>query len=169
MAPSKLGSAKLAKSGDARSGGESSAMMRLAAALSPLDLFIYCLGFGATGMLVKGFLPAYAVWLAVAGALILNFAVIKPLMGVLIRWQSTPSEGLEGSVAEEAEAVSAFDHSGKGLVRLTLDGQIVQLLATLESSEHHRGVVVSKGDKVVILEVDAARNQCRVSRDLVFA
>jgi hypothetical protein len=159
------------KAGSARTqgSGQSNAALRLLASISPLEFFTYCLGFGATDLLLQSMAGSWTLTVAIIGALVFNFVIVKPLMSLLVKYQTPPSIGLEGTVANEAEALSTFDPQGRGLVRLTLDGQLVQLLATLESTEHHRGVVVSKGDKVVILEVDATKNQCRVSRDLVVA
>jgi len=47
-----------------------------------------------------------------------------------------------------------------------VDDQLVQLLATLEDADLHHGVKVNKGDEVVIVEVDSAKNTCRVSKEL---
>lgn len=161
-----------AKTGITKSTGQAggSALTQfLIAALSPLQIFIFLLGFGATGLLVQPYLQNGVIWIAIAGALVLNFLIIRPLMGVLLRFASRPSDCLEGMVADEAEAVSSFDQQGRGLVKLTLDGQLVQLLATLDKVEHGKGVTVAKGDRLVILEVDSEKNQCRVSRELVVA
>lgn len=92
--------------------------------------------------------------------------MVKPLMGFLLGFASNPSEGAEALVSRPAEAITKFDEQGRGLVRLTLDGQHVQLLATLESDETTKGVTVSKGDELIVLEVDPHRNVCRVTREL---
>jgi hypothetical protein len=136
-------------------------------ALSPLDIFSFCLGAGATGILAASVLPAPALAIASAiGALAFNFAIVKPLMALLLRFATKPSEGLEGSVAKSVEAVTRFDSQGQGLVRLTLDGQNVQLLARLEAAEVTGGTTVAKGDQLVILAVDPHRNTCTVTREL---
>jgi len=49
-------------------------------------------------------------------------------------------------------------HQGTGV------GQ--SLLATLESDETLKGITVSKGDELIVLEVDPQRNVCRVTREL---
>ena len=41
-----------------------------------------------------------------------------------------------------------------------------QVLATLDPEEAKRGVTVSKGDSLLVLDVDAAKNTCRVTREL---
>ena len=134
---------------------------------TPIDISALCLGFGAAGIILGHTLAGPALITAAAVfALAYNLLLIRPAMNFVMKFVSRESKGLEGSVASEAEAVVHFDDHGRGIVRLTLDGQIIQLLATLEPTELARGVTVAKGDKVFILEVDAARNTCRVSRDL---
>jgi hypothetical protein len=139
---------------------------KLLLAISPLDVFSLCLGAGATGILLRHLVPNGLVWFAIFGAIFFDFAVVKPLIGLMARFVTKPSAGLEGEVAKPAEAISAFDSSGKGLVKLNLDGQVVQLLANLDANERERGVSVSKGDTVLVIEVDTQRNSCRVSREL---
>jgi len=136
-------------------------------ALSPLDIFSYALGAGAVGILFGHTVsPAILPFLAALGALVFNFAIVKTIISGLLRFATQPSEGLEGMVAHPAEAITRFDESGRGLVRLCLDGQNVQLLATLDSTERDNGVHVSKGDRVLVTEVDPVRNTCRVTREL---
>ena len=135
--------------------------------LTPIDLSSLCLAFGAAGMILGHTLAGPAlIAAAIAFALAYNWLLIRPAMSFAMRFVSKESKGLEGMVASEAEAVGHFDDQGRGIVRLTLDGQVVQLLATLEPSELAKGVEVVRGDRVFILEVDAARNTCRVSREL---
>ena len=135
--------------------------------ISPVDVFALCMGAGAAGELLKHALsPTLLAWAAVVGALVFNLAVVKPLLGSLLMFGSRESEGLEGQVARPAEALTRFDASGRGLVRLTMDGQFVQLMATLEPEELGRGVRVAKGDEVLVVGVDGARNTCRVTREL---
>jgi hypothetical protein len=87
-------------------------------------------------------------------------------MGMFLKFASTPSEGLEGAIARPAEAISGFDAQGRGIVRLSLDGQVVQLLARLDSTEVARGVHVARGDEVIVTEVDSAKGSCRVTKEL---
>lgn len=136
-------------------------------AISPLDLFSFSFGAGAVGILLKTAVgPNLLPWFALIGALVFNFGLVKPIMGAFMRFATTPSEGLEGSVAKAGVAMTRFDKDGRGLVCLTLDGASVQVLATLDRDEIERGVTVAKGDPVTILEVDSIRNTCRVTREL---
>lgn len=135
--------------------------------LSPLSLFSLALGGGATGLLLKPFLSANAlVFAAIAGALFFNYGVLTPIMNLVMKFVSRPSDGLEGAVAQSAEAITRFDDTGRGLVRLTLDGQNIQILAHLDSTEVEHGTRVMKGDQVLIIEVDPHRNTCRVTKEL---
>lgn len=135
--------------------------------ISPLDIFSLCLGAGATGELLRTRLPwAQVAIAAFFGAVVFNYVLVKPLMGALLRFASRPSDGLEGKVAQKAEAATRFDPAGRGLVKLSLDGEVVQLLGILDSEELRSGVRVLKGDPLIVIEVDAARNQCHVTREL---
>jgi hypothetical protein len=147
--------------------GDRALASKLLLAVSPIDVFSLALGAGATGIFLGPLIPAnWLVWCAVLGAIVFDFGVVKPLIGFLARFVSRPSDGLEGQVAQMAEAISAFDHNGRGLVKLALDGQIVQLLANLDTGERERGIPVAKGDTVLVIEVDPGKNSCKVSREL---
>ncbi|RYG24576.1 hypothetical protein EON82_10190 [bacterium] len=136
-------------------------------AFSPFDIFAYCTGAGAAGELLRAHLsPQMTIAAAVIGAIVFNFGLAKPVLNTLLRFESRQSDGLEGSVAQEVEAITKFDANGRGLVRLCLDGQIVQVLAVLDPEETRRGVTVAKGDPLLVIDVDAARNTCRVTREL---
>ncbi|HEX8830113.1 MAG TPA: hypothetical protein VF705_03050, partial [Longimicrobium sp.] len=43
------------------------------------------------------------------------------------------------------------------------DGQVLQVLATLRPEDRARGVAVRPGDRLLVEEVDGARNRCVVS------
>lgn len=137
-------------------------------ALSPFDILAYCTGAGAVGEILRqnGFAPNAQLLGAVLGALVFNFGLAKPILAALLKFESRQSEGLEGSVAQAAEALTRFDAQGRGLVSLALDGQIVQVLGVLDRDEQDRGVTVAKGDSLLVVDVDAARNTCRVTREL---
>jgi len=125
------------------------------------------LGAGATGKIAQSFVSGpMLVLVAIAGGLVFDLAIVRPLMNLIIRFGSQPSEGLEGSVASTAEAISGFDKQGRGLVKLTLDGQIVQLLGNLDPHELSEGKTVHKGEQLLVMEVDPAKGTCTVSREL---
>lgn len=135
--------------------------------LCPVNIFGLFLGFGATGMIFGTLLGFQALVIAsCVGALVFTFGMVKPLMNWLAGFATQPSVGLEGMIFQEAEAITGFDAEGRGIVRLTLDGQHVQLLATLDLLEVEKGVQVRKGEKLIVTEVDSVKNSCRVTREL---
>lgn len=146
--------------------GQARAASALWAVLSPLTIFSVCVGMGATGLLLKHLRlpPTWVALAALLGGLLFYGLVIRPLWGFIFQFASTPSLALEGSVAREAEALSSFDSGGKGLVRLTVDGQIVRILATLESDERTEAPSIHPGDKLTVTSVDGRTNSCRVAR-----
>ncbi len=135
--------------------------------ISPLDVFSFAIGAGAIGVACKNLLPATPLALsAILGAVVFNYGVIKPIMANLLKFGTTPSTGLEGMIAQTGTALTTFDSCGRGLVQLKMDGQLIQLLASIDNAELHRGVHVHKGDEVVVIEVDGQKNTCRVTREL---
>ncbi len=134
--------------------------------LSPLALFGLCLGAGATGLLLGRMHLAVATLgiCAVAGALLVQFGLIRPALGFVMRFASKPSEALAGAMATTAEAEARFDASGRGVVKLLVDGQVVRVLATLDPEDSRAGSVVEPGDQLLVTYVDGRRNRCRVSR-----
>jgi membrane protein implicated in regulation of membrane protease activity len=130
--------------------------------LSPRVLFSLLVGFGATGLTLRHVLPRlWAVAAALVGAALLELILVAPLWRFLLRFESNPALTLESAVLDLAHAVTTFDAAGQGLVAVELDGQVVQILATLRPRD--RGERVRAGDRVRIEEVDAARNRCTVS------
>jgi translation initiation factor IF-1 len=141
------------------------AALRVAAVLSPRLWFTLLAGFGATGMLVRPLVaggPLRAV-LAVAGALLFEALLARPLWNFAFRFESRPATTLEACVEDEVQAVTGFDRDGHGLIAVELDGQVVQVLATLRAADRAAGVRVRAGDRVRVEEVDPARNRCVVS------
>ena len=82
---------------------------------------------------------------------------------MLFRFESREAVTLDSAIEDEARAVTGFDANGNGLVSLEVDGQVVQLLATLAPDERARGVRIHSGDLVRIAEVDSARGRCTVT------
>jgi len=138
---------------------------RLLLFLSPRLWFSLLVGFGATGLLVGQHAGA-AVRLGVAllGALAFEMVLVRPIWSLATRFASDPAMTLETGVMDDAEAVTGFNAKGEGLVRLDLDGQVVQLLGVLTSGERAAGIRVAAGDRLLVEAVDPARQRCTVSR-----
>jgi hypothetical protein len=157
--------------GGGRAGGHAghqhhaSASSRLLLFLSPRVWFSLLVGFGATGLLVGQHAGA-AVRLGVAllGALAFELVLVRPIWSLATRFASDPAMTLETGVMDDAEAVTGFNAKGEGLVRLDLDGQVVQLLGVLTSGERAAGIRVAAGDRLLVEAVDPARQRCTVSR-----
>jgi hypothetical protein len=133
--------------------------------MSPRVLFSLALGFGAVGELVGPILPdgALRVLAAIAGAVLFERFIVTPLWNFTMRFASRPALTLESAVADEATAVTAFDANGQGIVSVEVDGQIVQVLATLLPTDRSLGVRVRAGQRVRIEDVDASASRCTVS------
>lgn len=134
--------------------------------LSPLAIFSLCLGAGATGLLLRPahLAAALTALAAVTGGLIFFGLLVRPLWNLLFRFASRPSVALEGMVAQQAEAVTGFDERGRGLVGLTIDGQWVRALATLESDTQADAAPIMLGEQLTVVSVDGRANSCRVAR-----
>ncbi|HTS87452.1 MAG TPA: hypothetical protein VMG41_03085 [Gemmatimonadales bacterium] len=132
--------------------------------LEPRLLFSLLVGFGATGLLLRAWLSGVAlVVLAVVGGAIFEILAAGPVWRFFFRFASRPASTLETTLYDQAYAVTSFDADGHGLVSVELDGQLVQVLATLVASDRAAGVRVRSGDPVRIESVDASRNRCSVS------
>ena len=133
--------------------------------LSPMTLFAASLGAGATGILLGSrFSVGLTAILALLGGLAIVFCIVRPLMAFTRRFVSTPAQNLAGVVATEAVAQNRFDATGRGIVNVTLDGQIVRLLAYQESDDVREGLTINPGDVVVVTAIDETRNTCRVTK-----
>jgi len=131
---------------------------------SPRFLFSLMLGFGATGAMLHSVLPAPLLLGAAAlGAVAFERFLVSPLWNFTMRFASRPAETLESSVTDEAVAVSAFDDNGQGIVSLELDGQVLQILATLQPQDRVLGSRVRAGQRLRIDDVNAERQTCTVS------
>lgn len=132
--------------------------------LSPLTIFSLCLGAGATGLLTQpaGWPTLLTALAALMGGLVFYGLLVRPLWSLIFKFASRPSAALNGMVAGQAEALGHFDGSGRGLVGLTIDGQWVRVLATLETDED--AGAVQKGDTLTVVSVDGRANTCRVAR-----
>jgi hypothetical protein len=131
------------------------------ALLSPLRLFSLALGTGAAGVALGGLIRS--PWLLGLVAVLLGVAfyqlVVRPLWRVAQQFASKPAENLQSVLSHEAIADSRFDDAGRGIVTVTVDGQIVRLLAQLDAPGE-----VLPGEKLVVTRIDGARNTCQVTK-----
>ena len=122
-------------------------------------------GFGAAGLALRALLAG--PWLfgaAVAGGIAFEAVIVGPLWNLLLRFASRPAMTLEQGIMDEAEAATSFNAEGDGLVKVVVDGQVVQLLGTLSPADRASGTRVRAGDRLIIEAVDPARQRCTVSR-----
>lgn len=132
--------------------------------LSPRVAFGLLVGFGAAGMVLRHVLGGPVLLAAgVGGAALFEFGLMRPIWNFTLRFASPPALTLESAVGDEAEAVSAFDARGQGLVALEVDGQIVQLLGTLTPDDLRAGVRIRAGDRLFVSDVDGERHRVTVS------
>lgn len=136
--------------------------------MSPRLLFSVSLGLGTTGVILQRVLPdaLHGITLfaaAAVGGVLFERLLVRPLWNALFRFESNPALTLESALSGEATAVSNFDTNGQGLIAIEMDGQMVQLLGTLQSDDRAMRIRVAAGTRLRIEEVDAARNRCTVS------
>ena len=137
---------------------------RLLALLQPRVAFSVLVGVGASGLLLRPLIPEPGLLIASLGAgLLFEWGLVAPLWRFLFRFASEPAQTLESVVSDEARAVTSFDANGNGLVAVELDGQVVQLLATLNTTERAAARKVRAGDRLRIEAVDDTRNRCTVT------
>lgn len=137
---------------------------RLLALLQPRVAFSVLVGIGASGLLLRPYVPEPGLLIASLGAgLLFEWGLVGPLWRFLFRFASAPAQTLESVVSDEARAVTSFDANGNGLVAVELDGQVVQLLATLNTTERAAARKVRAGDRLRIEAVDDTRNRCTVT------
>jgi hypothetical protein len=147
--------------GHAVADGASRALLALT---SPKIAFSILLGLGTIGIVLRSTLtgiPLFAA--ALAGGVLFERLIVTPIWNSALRFASAPALTLESCVTDEAKAVTTFDADGHGVVAIELDGQMVQVLGTLQASDRAAGLRVRAGDRVRIEAVDAERNQCTVS------
>jgi hypothetical protein len=119
--------------------------------------------YGAFGYLLEaGFhlTHRHALLAALVPALLCEWAIVAPLWRLALKFEGKESSPLDWLLAEEAIAVTGFAN-GRGIVRVTHDGRVVQLAARLVSE--HAGEPVRVGDRLRIEDVDAATERVTVS------
>jgi hypothetical protein len=132
--------------------------------LSPRVLFSIMIGVGAAGLLLGGFLGGPLLTAAaIAGGFAFELLAVRPVWNFFFRFGSEPAFTLESAVTDVATAVTGFNSDGEGLVKIELNGEVVQVLARLSPADRATGVRVHTGDTLVVEEVDPVRNCCTVS------
>ena len=132
--------------------------------LSPAYLAGAIIGFGATGTLLARILHGWLqLGASLIGAYIICFLCIRPLLTGVQKWASLPAKTLTDALLENGTAVTDFDSKGYGLVRLNLDGQVVQLLGQL-ALEEQSGARVRSGETLFVRSVDPGKQRCVVCR-----
>lgn len=132
--------------------------------MSPRVFFSCFLGFGTAGMFLRSLIGGpMLVMASILGAIVFERVIVTPLWNLTMRFASTPASTLESAIADDATAVTAFDGNGQGIVSIELDGQVVQILATLQTNDRLLGTRIRAGQRLRIEEVDAATNRCTVS------
>lgn len=130
---------------------------------APRTVFAFVALFGAFGNVAEHWLRL-PFWVAALAAVLPAYAVerlaLRPLWGLALKFQGTPSSPLEHLIAEPAHAVTPF-RNGKGLVAVTRDGRTVQLSAELVPAQHAEPVRV--GDSLQIEDVEAGTERVTVS------
>lgn len=146
-------------------GARDAAANALLAVASPRFVFSLALGVGAVGALLRPILGGpILLAAAVAGGVLFERVIVAPLWNFAMRFASTPASMLESAVTDEATAVTSFDANGQGIVSVEVDGQIVQILATLQPDDRALGGGrIRAGQRVRIEDVDAKKNCCTVS------
>jgi hypothetical protein len=136
---------------------------------SPVYLCGTLIAFGLTGTLLGSLLQGWPrLVLALCGAYFLRRLCIKPLMAGIMNWASLPAKTLDDAVLETGTAATNFDTQGFGMVRLRLDGQVVQLLGQL-AHEDQAGPRIISGETLFIRSVDSLRQRCVVCRTTIAA
>lgn len=132
--------------------------------MAPRFLFAGLLGFGLVGISLQSWLGGTVLLLAaIAGAIVVERAVVNPLWKLALRFASNPATTLDGAIESDAIAVSNFDRNGQGIIAVEVDGHIQQVLATLTAADRAAGARVRAGQRVRIEEVDGERQRCSVS------
>jgi hypothetical protein len=143
---------------------EANSLLWWLAWFSPIYLCGAIIGFGLTGTLLGALLRGWLrLALALGGAFLLRQFCIRPLIVAVMNWASLPAKTLDDAVLETGTAVTNFDRQGFGMVRLRLDGQVVQLLGQL-APEDQAGPRVVSGESLFIRSVDSGRQRCVVCR-----
>lgn len=130
---------------------------------SPRAVFSVLALYGAFGN--AGVHAFHLPWLmaalgATVPALLVEWALVRPVWRLLFRVQGVASTPLEQLVLSEAQAVVPF-RNGRGVVSVVRDGRRVQLIASLRSDQ--LALPIKVGDRLMIDDVDASHERVTVS------
>jgi hypothetical protein len=131
--------------------------------LSPRVIFSVLALYGAFGNALVRALHlqhAFAALVAIFPTLLVERFAVAPLWNLAFRFQGRPSSPLGALVLEQAKAVTPF-RNGRGVVAVVRDGRLVQFSASL--AERDVSARVSVGDRLLVEDVDAARERLTVS------
>jgi hypothetical protein len=125
-----------------------------------LSVLALCGAFGNAGLHAFHLSFALAALAALPPTLLVERLFVRPLWNALFRAQGAACSPLEQLVSSEALAVVPF-RNGRGMVSTVRDGRRVQLAACLRKDQESFPVKV--GDRLLIEDVDAARERVTVS------
>jgi hypothetical protein len=134
------------------------------ALLSPRVLFSVLLGFGTSGLLLGGVASGLLLFvLSLALGIAFEHLLVARLWRLVLRFASRPANTLESLVMTQGTAVTSFDANGQGIVQVELDGQVIQMLGTLNARERRLRYRVRLGQALRIEHVDPLQHRCVVS------
>ena len=144
--------------------GKAAGASWLLAFLSPRVLFSVFLGLGVVGLALREVIGGPVLFgAALAGGIAFEKLLVSPVWGFFFRFASRPALTLESALFDTGTAVTGFNAAGEGLIRLEVDGQVLQLLATLRPQDRAAGIRVRAGDSLLVEAIDTERNRCVVS------
>jgi hypothetical protein len=119
--------------------------------------------FGAFGNVLEHTLrvaPGWAIAGALAAALLLELALVRPVWNYALRFQGKPTSPLQALLLETGHATTPF-RNGKGMVQVVHDGRTIQFAASIKPEQREAEVKV--GDALRIVDVDPDRERVIVS------
>ncbi|XHR30834.1 MAG: hypothetical protein ACFUZC_09765 [Chthoniobacteraceae bacterium] len=132
--------------------------------LAPRVWFSMIFGFGAAGAILDRWISGLLlIGASIAVAWVFERGLVRPVWNFVLQFASTPARTLETAMLEEAVAETNFDAEGAGLVSLTLDGQVHQMLGMLQAGSGPVPRILS-GERLIIVGIDPHRNRCTVAR-----
>jgi membrane protein implicated in regulation of membrane protease activity len=108
-------------------------------------------GFGAVGLIMRGLgvSPWLALPVALAGGVVLSFAVFQLFARVVLASEGTAAPTIEAAIGKLATVTVSIPNSGLGVVAYVIGGQRVTLPA-----RHVAAEPVASGAEVVIVDLE---------------